>query len=744
MSLIQRIRDKGAVLIVVLIVIALIGFILMDALVGRTGGGLFAQSNTVAGKINGVKVNADELDNLGFYSEMLSMQNQRDEEALINARNQGWETRVTIEALNKEADKMGIIVSEDEVKEALRMGQNNWPSAFGTFGFVNQQGQPDSARVDEFARNIPAGLRKLRNEVDQAIKNDKEGQFKEKFMNLKRYLTPEMFDKYVTTDIRRVLKAIKYFNLLNKSDYVPKWLAQKQINDNNVMANFQYVHVPYTTISDSAVKVTDAEIEKYMSLRPSQFKQNEEALLKYVSFDAVASAADSAAVKQKMETNRTEFGTTTNVDNFLSRVGSSESFYDGYLSKAAIQRTAKDTILKGAVGQVVGPFVEDNSFVMSKVLGYKTIKDSVKSKHIIITTADREGNPKRDDSTASKAIDSIIAKIKAGMSFDSAAKMYSEDGAAAQGGDIGWTASTVTENSFDPSYKAFLFSDSSLIGTRKKVRSQFGYHYIEVTGVKTADGVKVAYYTLPIKASTTTINTVKSNAQKFAATYNTAQKFNEGVEKEKLQSQEANVEPTAPNIMRIPNTRSVIRDFVLAKEPGAVSTPIFLGEKYYVFAYMANYKKGQKSASNVRRNDKATIAMLLSKKKAEEIIKKIGANPASLEEVVTKAGGGAGIMRADSVTYGNTYIKTTGSTEPKVVGFAANKDNQNKISPAIPGNNGVYVIKPESTYTQSGTVTDVESYRKQMAQQEAQANGQQAIEILKSKLRIVDTRKGSF
>ncbi len=42
---------------------------------------------------------------------------------------------------------------------------------------------------------------------------------------------------------------------LSESVYVPKWLAEKTNADNGSIAKASFVYVPYTTISDSAVKV---------------------------------------------------------------------------------------------------------------------------------------------------------------------------------------------------------------------------------------------------------------------------------------------------------------------------------------------------------------------------------------------------------------------------------------------------------------------------------------------------------
>ena len=57
MSVIQTIRDRAAWIIIAAIAIALIAFIVQDALQGK-GGGWFGGQSSLLGKVNGVKIEA--------------------------------------------------------------------------------------------------------------------------------------------------------------------------------------------------------------------------------------------------------------------------------------------------------------------------------------------------------------------------------------------------------------------------------------------------------------------------------------------------------------------------------------------------------------------------------------------------------------------------------------------------------------------------------------------------------------
>ena len=58
MQIIQKIRDKGAAIVIAVIALSLIGFILMDANLGASRNG--ASSNSVLGEINGTAVDNNE------------------------------------------------------------------------------------------------------------------------------------------------------------------------------------------------------------------------------------------------------------------------------------------------------------------------------------------------------------------------------------------------------------------------------------------------------------------------------------------------------------------------------------------------------------------------------------------------------------------------------------------------------------------------------------------------------------
>jgi peptidyl-prolyl cis-trans isomerase D len=63
--------------------------------------------------------------------------------------------------------------------------------------------------------------------------------------------------------------------------------------------NFAYVAGLYSTIKNSDVKVTDAEITDYMKKNEKKFKADETREVEYVLIEDKASAEDESEVKSK-------------------------------------------------------------------------------------------------------------------------------------------------------------------------------------------------------------------------------------------------------------------------------------------------------------------------------------------------------------------------------------------------------------------------------------------------------------
>ena len=97
---------------------------------------------------------------------------------------------------------------------------------------------------------------------------------------------------------------------------------------------------------------------------------------------------------------------------------------------------------------------------------YAAYKPDIQARHILVN----------DEKTAND----IEAKLKAGAKFEDLAKQYSQDtGSASKGGDLGWFGTGVMDSDFEKAAFALKLNQISA-----PVKTQYGYHIIQVTGIK--------------------------------------------------------------------------------------------------------------------------------------------------------------------------------------------------------------------------------------------------------------------
>jgi peptidyl-prolyl cis-trans isomerase D len=717
MSILQTIRDRAAWLVFGLIALSLIGFLLMDAFVGRSR--LFGNRSTVVGTIDGQKIEYDDFQReVSSQEERYKAQGYPVNDAMQqNIRDGVWHQMIEDDLLSKDYVRLGIDVSDKEINDML-VGADAIPDIKRAFtdpktGIFDSQAA--AAQINQLRSLYKAGPKKTGDN--------------------RQYEAAKSFFEESYPQIIKMRLREKYTSLLANSAYVPKWMIEKLNADNSQLAAISYVNTPYFTIPDSAAKITDAEIEDYISQHKDQFKQEESRSIAYVTFNAAPNSDDSAKLRATLVELSAEFAKSNDPQAFLARVGSELPYADTYLGKARIQVPSKDSIFALAKGAVYGPYLDGTNYTVAKLVDEKTLPDSARARHILVATVDPQTQqPTMDDSTAKKKIDSIRNLIeKGGQKFDSVAARLSDDpGSKTKGGDLGYfTADRMVKEFSD-------FAFSHKVGDKGIVKSQFGYHYIEVTDLKSFEpAYKVAYLSRKIETSPETDQAANGLASQFAGLSRDAQSFDENVQKSKLQRLNApDIQPSEVAIPGLGPNRQLIR-WVYDAELGNVSEPFTIGDKYVVALLTEINKAGTMSAAKARN---VVEPILRNKKKADQIIKKLG-NPASLDAAATA--GGQQILQADSVLFSAAYIARVGQ-EPKVIGASFDKSLTGKpASPPIPGNGGVYVIRVEKVSALSNPNADLQQQRFMQEQQQRSQISYKLMDALR-KLATVEDNRGKF
>ncbi len=708
MQIIQTIREKGAPITIAAIAVSLIGFILMDA---RQDKGGVSPSESI-GKVNGVSVGQNE-----FTKKIQMVENQEEQQSgqkpsntrLAQIREQVWNQVVAEKVFYAEADKLGIVFTSKELDKVLKSDDPSNPL------------MQDRSMVDPATGKLDMA------KVGQALSNIKKAKGEQWEMINAQIIEPQKLTSVST----------KYFALLNAGAYYPAWMEEKDAKESKTFAAISYVQIPYQTISDSAVKVTDDDIKKYVEKNKGLFKQEAGRIISYVGFSQLPSAADSSKTKALIEGLKSEFETDPNVRNFLARNATAIPYDSNYLPKSKIQSSYLDSVSKLPMGTVYGPYVENGSYVMAKILGIKSVPDSAQAKHILIATVNAQtGEPLLADSAAKKRADSVYNAINAGANFAMLALQYSADGSKEKGGDLG----TFAYGAMVPEFNKYCFEKP--VGSRGVVKTQFGYHIIELLGQKgSSPAYKIAFLAKEIFPSEETINNASNKAVELSAEKD-PKKLEAYIQKNGLQkiSVPAIIKENDASIGQMQDARQLVR-WAFESKKGDVSDPMPVGDQFVVAILDKIYEEGTQDVETARPLAENGVR---EEKKAEMIIKELGANP-TLESAAAKYAKEVKMAGADSsITFKSQIIDSVGN-EPKLIGALFNKANLNKVAAPVAGRTGVFVFKVNSTGEKA---TDPNEDKVQMRLQQTTALRNQAVsnwfEGLRKKATIKDNRSKFF
>ena len=256
MAALQTLRSKPALLMSV-IGGALLLFII--TMVMENNSGLFGVSDEAGEafgneiKVNDLETKISEEQNLQEIATFLNnffqtgqMDYQRlTEEQRAQIRQTVWDNFVNHGAIEQEANKLGLIVTDAEMQAALKT-----PTTFEA-QFLMMVGQ--------FAYSNPTieGYKKFINEFDKQLAQISQANpdMAELFVNIKRACF------YAEAKLKSSLLEQKYLNLIRTSYTTNPIAAKMAFDEENTLLTVAVSAIPYTTIPDDTVKVSDDEIK---------------------------------------------------------------------------------------------------------------------------------------------------------------------------------------------------------------------------------------------------------------------------------------------------------------------------------------------------------------------------------------------------------------------------------------------------------------------------------------------------
>ena len=703
MAALQNIRNKGGVLVSIVIGIALLAFIIDPSILGTPG-----QSRNNVGEIAGKTIKIQDyqqriLENEEMIKQMNGIASLTEEDQ-VTIRENTWQQMISEIIMTDQYEELGIGLSGDELYDLL-LGNNMTPAVAQLFADP-ATGQVDKQRAIETIKyliNSPAGTPQ-----------------REYWLNMEQQIKTSQLQ-------------MKYMLLLAKGLFVTDAEARAYLEDAATNVDISYIMKSYNTVSDSAVSVTSGEIKKYYDEHLYLFEQPESRQIAYVNFDIAASAEDIKETEEWVGSLKEEFAEASDVLEFAN-LSSEERAVPRYYKEGEFENEGlNDFLFKEEGDGVYGPYMQGNTYNIARVADRRMLPDSVKARHILIQPTQAS-----DVEAFKELADSLAQVIRDGGDFEEIARQYSADQASAvNGGDLGWFTQ---EQMIQP------FSDSVFFAKKREVKvvtTQYGFHIVQVTDMtKPVEKVLLGIVTKEISPSEETINKVYNDARTFVNGVNTEAEFNEAVTKYNQTKRLANLNKNDQSIAGIDNGREIIREAYLTDEVGRIlmtgdKSPIFEAGDKFVVAVLLDIR--EEGVSPINMVSSLIQRELIRQKKGEIIagqLEKAVAGSESLLSVAQKAG--AEVMDATDVNFGSLQIPGAG-IEPEVIAEVV-RMGENKISQPIVGNQGVYVVVVNAKNTTEVTPEQVEEAKLQMVQLNINRINYQLLPALEKKEGVVDER----
>jgi peptidyl-prolyl cis-trans isomerase D len=705
MAALGKIRKRGVALVII-IGLGLFAFIAEEAF--RSCEATKNQQRQQVGEVLGNKINVQEFQELvDEYQQVIKMTQGRDnlsEDELNNIKDQVWQTYVNNAIISDEAEKLGLTVTDTEMQNMLREGTN--PMLMQS-PFVNQQ----TGRFDVTM------LTKFLSDYNQNASNP---EMAEQYKALYDYW------KFLEKNLRQQTLAQKYQSLLANC-LISNQVSAKAAFDAHVKeSDILLAALPYSSINDKDVEVSDAELKSKYNEQKEMFKQTAETRdIKYVAFQVLASAADRAELMKTMTeaSQKLESGA---VATEIVRKAQSQIPYVGLpVTRQALPSDIAAKVDSMAVGQTSKPFetTRDNTLNVVKLIAKQQMPDSVEFRMLQVGGESAEA--------AQKRADSIYTAIRGGVAFDSIAKKYG------QTGDKQWLTSAMYQSStaIDADSKEYLTTLNTLgVGELKNLKFSQGNVIVQVTDRRNiVDKYDVAIIKHTIDFSKATYSEAYNKFSQYVSENKTLADLEKNAEKFGFQVRERqDMMNSEHNVAGLRSTREAMKWIFDAKE-GDVSPLYECGsnDNLLVVALTKIHPVGYRDFDGVKDVVKQEV---LRDKKFELLAKKLE----GVKALADAEKQGAKVDSVKQITFGApVFVQSTGASEPALSG-AVSALEKGKLSKVIKGNGGAYVFQIVDQHSHAEEF-DAKSQEKQLHQQALQAAGR-FMQELYQKANVVDNR----
>ena len=632
------------------------------------------------GEVFGEKINVQDFQKLvDEYTEVIKMQQGADnlpEEQMNQVKDMVWNTYIQSKLIEKEANELGLTVTDDELANIMKEGTN--PMLLQT-PFVNRAtGRFDVAMLQQFL---------AQRKSSEAAQNPQAKEQMDKIFN---------YWSFIEKTLRQQTLAQKYQGLLAHCFLSNKVEAKMAFKDENEESSIELAAFPYSDIADNKVKVTDSDIKaKYDELK-ARFKQAVESRdIKYIDIQVTASAADRAALQKEFAGYQTSLATAEDPTEVVRKSGSTVPYLGVAAPKAFFPTDIAGRLDSMAVGSVWGPVANpmDNSMNLVKLMGKTSLPDSVQIRQIQIAGATPDA--------AKKTADSVYTALQGGADFATIAKKYGQTAEQTWVTSQQLIGSLVQNSSADQKAMVNAIENTNVNGLTNVALSQ-GNIILQVTDRKAfSEHYTAAVVKKSIDFSKETYRTAYNKFSSFVTANTTADQIIKNAARNGYKVQELpNVTTAEHYVANIHSTRDVLKWIFNDADEKSVSPMYECGDNDHLLVVILDkiHRAGYRDITDPQVKEMCK-AEVIKDKKAEQIIAKLG----GVKNVKAAQSKGGKVSTVNQVTFSApVFIGSVGASEPALSGaVAATKAGQFSSHP-VKGNAGVYLFQVQNKKMRAG------------------------------------------
>lgn len=697
MPLMTQIRENLTKAFAVFAVFFIVYIVLdwgMD-ITGRKGRGLTGKDHI--GTVNGTKISLREFGDLlkqqtDAYRKQTGV--ETDDETERQLRTQVWNMLVQQALVDKELNRLGISVTDDEIREIL-LGPN--PPEM-----IAQQFRDSTGTFNRTA-------------YEQAVMNPQN-----------RQAVIQVEDQ-----VRRQRRLEKLQSLLSAATRVTDSETRQRFEDQSITSDAEYVLFdPNLFIPDSAVQVNDDDLKKYYNANQEEYKVKPARKLKYIFFSLAPSKDDTAAIMAEMARFAEQVKTGSNFVDLAKTYSEAPVNDTTFFKHGDIGRQRESVAFAAHKGEIVGPVADYAGIHLMKILDEKKgTAEFVRASHILLNAVSGPDSVKQIEKAKE-----LLKRARSGENFGALARDNSDDyGSKVQDGDLGWNGRGGWVKPFEQA--AFGAKVGDIVGP---VRTQFGWHIIKVTGRDNRQ-LRIATLTMKVKSSAQSSDASNGRAQDFAYLAK-EEGFEKAAETSTYQVKET-PEFVKGSVIPGIGMNDAVMAFAFGKKLNVLSEPLSVTGGVAVFKISGVREEGVRPLDEV----KAMIRFqVLREKKMQQLKEQV--------DTFSKTLGPNGDLAVAARTVKNVFDQKTGPFKAQDAPPGIGRDNAfighvvslkpNEISKPFEGARGYYIVKllSKSAFDSTQYASTKNTLKEQLLQEKRNRLFSDWLTALRDKADIEDLR----